>query len=670
MSRAMTERREATVISSAAEARRLGRYALVGEIAEGGMGRIYLARQLGAAGFEKLMAVKVMHPHLAQQHPELAEMFMDEARIASGIGHPNVCGVYDYGEAHGIRYLVMEFLAGQPVLEIIRTIDSRPDLRAAPGYFPNVARVIAEACEGLHGAHVAVDDRGQSMNVIHRDVSPENVFVTYGGAVKIMDFGIARATGRRTETVAGTFKGKYAYASPEAFTGSELDTRADIWSVGIVLWEMLTGRACFQRPSEAATLAAIMKEPIPAPSEIRPDVPRDLDVVAMRALQRDPRRRYETAREMARDLNTYVVSMGVHVGTAELAEWLAQIFPTEMRRAVETDRAVRQLDPAVLQAPELSDGGTRRALVSKIVHRGHVVGGPHAPIDDADADEPTQMLSNPSNESAAEWLTPHPGRVSTGSGAAVWPEQQGPEAVWPEHEQAVGASGPHPEIYQPPTEPKVDKRKRALTLVLRIGIAVVALGGGIVIADMLTSEDSGPVSTELAPPPEATPQAGEEGAAAPPGDTSEQPPGEEAPTGALVAAGDDPGSEPAEPVEEPAPVEEPREREDPPAARPPRTPRTGSNPVRPREGQRTPRTPRTPRVTMMAASQEPGVVSVFAVGGWADIFEGGNRLGRTPAQLTLPAGRHVLSLRPPDAPAQRRVVQVPAGGQIRLRVDL
>jgi len=362
----MTERRDATVVTSSAEARRLDRYVLVGEIAEGGMGRIYLARQLGAAGFEKLMAVKVMLPQRASQE-SYHDMFLDEARIAARLVHPNVCMVFDYGEAQGVQYLVMEYLAGQAVMEIILALNDHPEMRSEPLFHATAARIIADACEGLHSAHVATDDNGEPLNVVHRDVSPENVFVTYDGAVKVMDFGIARAEGRLHETAAGTFKGKVPYASPEGLKLVRLDPRADVWSAGVVLWELLTGRSCFSRKTDMKSAIAILKEPIPPPSKLAPNIPPQLDEITLRALTRELDGRYQSARDMARALNRFAVSTGEHVGTAEISDWMRRLFPKGKKIAAETDRAVRRLSDSLEAAPELDEGSIDRGLVSSVI---------------------------------------------------------------------------------------------------------------------------------------------------------------------------------------------------------------------------------------------------------------------------------------------------------------
>jgi serine/threonine-protein kinase len=358
--------REATVIARAADARRLGRYVIVGEVAEGGMGRIYLARVVGHGGFEKPVALKVMHQRLVERSAELAEMFLDEARVNSLVRHQNVCAVLDFGEAQGVRYLVMEYMVGQTLLEVLRRLHVTRAERESPMFWVLAARIVAEACEGLHAAHTAVDERGNPMHVVHRDISPENVFVTYDGAVKVFDFGVARASGQRHQTVVGTFKGKFAYASPEAFSAKPVDARTDIWSMGVALWETLAGAALFYRPSDAETMGAIFQEPIPLVGSIRRGCPPELDRVVQKALERDVTRRYQSAREMARDLNRFAVRAGEHVGTAEIGDFMRRLFPDEHRAAMATSHAVAKLGAAVDAAPALEGDAPPPGLVSEV----------------------------------------------------------------------------------------------------------------------------------------------------------------------------------------------------------------------------------------------------------------------------------------------------------------
>lgn len=340
MSVADVDESEPTVITDS-EAQQFGRYQLRFEIATGGMASVYLASARGPAGFEKLVALKRIHPHLAKK-PQFVEMFLDEARIASLIQHPNVCGVIDFGETEGTYYLAMDYLVGEPVSRLVRALARKKELVELERFPAIAARIIADACEGLHAAHEVKDQQGRSLNVVHRDVSPHNIFVTYDGGVRIVDFGVASADNRLHETTAGTVKGKFAYMAPEQVRGSSPDRRMDVWSLGVVLFELLTQKRLFRRKTEAETITAVQADPIPAPSELVANVPAALDAIARRALSRDPDERYQTAREMGRDLLRFLGTQSEPVGMSDLSEWMERAFPEGRGRKMQLVAIARQ----------------------------------------------------------------------------------------------------------------------------------------------------------------------------------------------------------------------------------------------------------------------------------------------------------------------------------------
>ncbi len=292
------------------------------------MASVYLARMEHRSGFEKVVALKVIHEHLAGEE-SFVEMFLDEARLAAGIDHPNVCTVFDFGQHNGVYYLAMEYLLGEPIKRIARIIAKRKDreeIRHLPWY---VARIVADASEGLHAAHELRGPDGEPLGVVHRDVSPENIVVTYDGGVKLVDFGVAKAAQRIHETKVSKIKGKFAYVSPEQVRNESVDRRADVWGLGVCLWEVLTLRRLFRRDSDAATLSAVVFDEVPAPSEVAPWVPPALDKIVLRALARDREQRYRTARALGQDLRKFLTNAGVTIGTAELSEWMEILFPRE-----------------------------------------------------------------------------------------------------------------------------------------------------------------------------------------------------------------------------------------------------------------------------------------------------------------------------------------------------
>ena len=306
---------------------RLGNYRLCLELASGGMASVYLARVEGRTGLHRFVALKRVHPHLANDST-FVEMFLDEARIASLVQHPNVCSVFDFDAIDGEYYLAMEFLFGEPLSAVWRAMARRPLGEArSPSRAALVARIVADACEGLHAAHELRTPSGEPLGVVHRDVSPENIFLTYDGVVKVVDFGIALAENQRHVTVPGMIKGKLAYMPPEVLRGLKPDRRADVWGLGVLLWELLTGQRLFHRSTDIETLRTIAEVNIPRPSKVMSDVPEELDAIVLRALTSDREQRYATTRELGRALSAAVVKLGDAAGLAELSEWMDDLFP-------------------------------------------------------------------------------------------------------------------------------------------------------------------------------------------------------------------------------------------------------------------------------------------------------------------------------------------------------
>ncbi len=311
---------------------KIGRYELCFELASGGMASVHLARVEGNPGYQKLVALKRIHPHLACER-EYLEMFLDEARIASRITHSNVCSVFDFGEADGEYFIAMEYLVGEPLSRVHRRVLADVDQRNSPLLPMRMARVIAQACEGLHAAHELADAEGESLHVVHRDVSAENLFVTYDGATQVVDFGIAHARQRVHNSEAGQVKGTFPYMAPEQMTSAVVDRRVDIWALGAVLWELLTLRKLFLRETDVNTMYAVLSGEIQPPSAYRSEVSADLDEIVLKALQRSPDERWQSAREMGKALRRYLAKQDELIGPAEIADWMRQLFPSgELRK--------------------------------------------------------------------------------------------------------------------------------------------------------------------------------------------------------------------------------------------------------------------------------------------------------------------------------------------------
>ena len=281
---------------------RLGNYEPLLELASGGMATVYIARQVGAAGFERLVVIKRVHRHHLGNR-EFYRMFVDEARVASLVRHPNVVPVIDTVEQEGELFLVMEYVESSALSTLLKTAARERD-RLPPTI---AARILADTLAGLHAAHEAVDMRGVQLHIVHRDVSPQNVVVGVDGTSRLIDFGVAKAAHRLTETRSGSLKGKLAYMSPEQAMGQDVDRRVDIFAAGVALHEALTGRRLFQGENDLDTMRRITEMPVPDPSAIAPGIPLQLDAVVQRALRRDPNERFQTAAQFLDALEAAIV---------------------------------------------------------------------------------------------------------------------------------------------------------------------------------------------------------------------------------------------------------------------------------------------------------------------------------------------------------------------------
>jgi len=301
--------------------RRLGRYRIRHKLAEGGMADVYLGQILGEKGFERWVAVKVVHPARTQD-PQFAHMLADEARLIGRIHHSNVCSVIDFGIDQGLLYLVMEYLHGETLKAAMRRGWSEE------GAFPAwlAARAIADAARGLHAAHQLTDREGKSLGLVHRDVSPENILITYDGLSSVIDFGVLRARGRRAKTAAGVVKGKLSHMAPEQLRGDPVDRRADVWSLGVVLWESTLGRRLFRGENQGELVEKVALGPITPPSAITPSYPRELEEIVMSALNRDVSERTPSAKTFAHQLDKYLHGLGRPAGCAEVSRWMQSVF--------------------------------------------------------------------------------------------------------------------------------------------------------------------------------------------------------------------------------------------------------------------------------------------------------------------------------------------------------
>jgi serine/threonine-protein kinase len=305
-----------------------GKYRLLGVMSAGGMAELYLALQAGPEGFSKVVALKRVLPHLADSH-DFVQMFMDEARLAARLDHPNIVRIYDFGESNRQYFMAMEYLPG----EDLSSIHWRA--RKAGQVMPHeiACAVVQAAAEGLHFAHELTDTNGQPLHLVHRDANPSNILVTYQGVVKVADFGIAKAMGNVNQTQFGQVKGKAAYLAPEQATGETLDRRADVFCLGIVLWESLTGQRLFSRETEVASAQASVTYTPPLPSKVRPGLPAELDLIILRALAKRPEQRYQTAQELADELEDFFRRKSMKPTAKEIAAWMEGLFGRERAEA-------------------------------------------------------------------------------------------------------------------------------------------------------------------------------------------------------------------------------------------------------------------------------------------------------------------------------------------------
>ena len=276
------------------DGRIVGRYIACDEIAVGGMATVHIGRLLGPAGFSRTVAMKRLHRQFAGD-PDFVAMFLDEARIAARIRHPNVVSTIDVVSVDSELYLVMDYIQGESVAHLLRALAKKSE--PIP---PRIAASIAcDMLAGLHAAHDATDDRGQPLGIVHRDVSPQNVLVGTDGVARVVDFGVAKAAGRMQTTREGQVKGKAAYMAPEQLRGGAVDRRTDVYAASVVLWEMLTGERLFRSDTPAGAMTQVLEKVVPPPSSFAPAVDAAIDAIVLRGMQRDPGARFASAREMA-----------------------------------------------------------------------------------------------------------------------------------------------------------------------------------------------------------------------------------------------------------------------------------------------------------------------------------------------------------------------------------
>lgn len=302
-----------------------GKYCLLERVSVGGMAEIFRAKPFNAPATQKHLALKRILPHLAEDD-EFVQMFIDEATLTVQLLHPNIVRTWELGRFHTSPYILMEFISGHDLLELQRRLRAQQmvmDVAMA-------CYIVREIALGMDYVHAKTDENGQPLHIIHRDISPQNILVTYGGNVKIIDFGIAKGTFQETRTQVGVLKGKFGYMSPEQVRGLNIDHRSDLFSIGTLLWELLTNRRLFRGSNEYETIQLLREPTIVAPSEYNPAIPAEVDRIVARSLAAEREERYQSGGELAADLLRYLNAGAQPFGSAEMSAWMSQTFGEEI----------------------------------------------------------------------------------------------------------------------------------------------------------------------------------------------------------------------------------------------------------------------------------------------------------------------------------------------------
>jgi serine/threonine-protein kinase len=333
--------------------RQFGKYTLLRELASGGMAKVYLALQRAVAGFEKLVVVKRILPELARDR-NFVEMLLAEARTAATLSHQNVVQTFDVGEFEGTYFIAMEHINGEDIRSVVRAMKKK-NVSEFP--LEHTLTIITSTCSGLAYAHDKRGLDGEPLGIVHRDISPQNVLITFTGDVKIVDFGIAKSSEAAVgeKTAAGQLKGKVPYMSPEQARGEAIDHRSDIFAVGIMLFELTTGRRLFKAKSDYETLRLICERDYPRPTQVRPGYPPALEAIVMRALEKDPNVRYQNARDMQSDLEGFIREHKIAASTVGLSTWMNFLFEEKIAQQKTVLQDVKQLADVI--ATQSSDPG-------------------------------------------------------------------------------------------------------------------------------------------------------------------------------------------------------------------------------------------------------------------------------------------------------------------------
>ncbi len=426
----------------------VGEYEIVAKLRSGGMATLFLGRRQGAEGFSRYVAIKVVHEHLATD-PMFVQMFVDEALLSAKIQHPNVVHVEALGELEGRHFLVMEYVHGCPLSTLMSQLRKRGRTLS-----PELATYVAvKVAEGLHAAHDTTAADGQSLGVVHRDVTPQNVLLAYRGHVKLIDFGVAKARGRAQQTTGGSLKGKIGYMSPEQAFGRAVDRRTDVYALGIVLWEMLTGTRAFTADNDFALLERVRDPKLAPASTFNPAIPPALDAVIARATAKDAEARFDTAQQMRKALAQAVPS-ALALDASDLEKLLSATLGDEM----ESDRRALpdSVSGLVSTALALKGPDAEEVVATLTVSAAGIADG----LASMEASRPSAAPSQPGERRAA-------------SGTLVLPDEVEPEVA-----------------------PPAPRRLLPIVAAVIAGALLVGVGTGVAILHM-SSEPEGIRATEL-----------------------------------------------------------------------------------------------------------------------------------------------------------------------------
>ena len=444
----------------------LGKYRVIHRIAFGGMAEIYLALASGIQGFEKYVVLKRILPQFAANH-ELIRMFLQEARLAAILDHANIAQVHDIGEQGGVFFFTMEYLHGEDGRRIMKGLAERQE--AMP--LEHAIHILIDAAAGVHFAHEKKGPDGNSLGIVHRDLSPSNIVVTYAGGVKVVDFGVAKIAADPELSGRYSLKGKLAYMSPEQIAQGAVDRRSDVFSLGIVLYELTTRTRLFKAPNEVETMKQVLDAKVVKPSEVVPGYPPELERIVMRALERSADRRYQTARELQFDLEAFARDQKIQISSAALAEWMEKTFgpkreiwhelPELMAQVKEANAqegtaATRKVPHAELanMAPRPRARGRRMATAAAMLLVLLVGGGAFAllrrsAVEPQPAPGGSTVLVVAENGNVAVEQAPSPGSAGGSMPAAASPTAPAP------------AAPTAPEAAPPPTRGPVSQSRRA-----------------------------------------------------------------------------------------------------------------------------------------------------------------------------------------------------------------